>query len=168
MAVEAEFIANADMRIAEQTEATLELFGRQLDSYVNASFEKRDGVWSPTGWGGCNIRVSAIGFGSATTILDPDVEPDPSSTSLHIWIQELECASGQAPVDREVLPVVVETDAQVQITTLVAPVAGGADCPGNPWFPVVVELDEPLGERTVVDMQEPPGIELGWPPDQDR
>ena len=96
------------------------------------------------------------------------MEPDPDSTTLHLTINELNCASGQAPVDRDVVPVVVEFAQRIEITTLVAPVAGDADCPGNPWFPVVVELDQPLGDRVVVDMVEPPGTELTWPPLLDR
>ena len=164
LSVESAFIADHDMRIAERTDTTLALLGISLDGYVNASFEKREGEWSARSWGGCNIEISAPGFGPAETIFDPDVEPDPASSTLHLWIQERACASGQAPTDREVVPVVVESATRVEITTLVAPVVGGADCQGNPWFPVTVELDDALGARTVVDMHMPPGVELVWPP----
>lgn len=167
LAVEAAFIADFDMRVVERTDTTLELLGSGPDGYATASFEKRDGAWSARGWGGCNIEITAPGFGTAQTILDPDVEPDPASSTLHVWIQERECASGQAPTDREVIPVVVESADRVEITTLVAPVAGDAECPSNPWYPVTVELDEPLGERTIVDAHMPPGVELMWPPDVD-
>ncbi|MDW3179977.1 MAG: hypothetical protein R8J94_21490 [Acidimicrobiia bacterium] len=168
LSVESSFIAGNDMRIAEQTDSDLVLLGIGDDGYVNARFEWRDGEWTPTGWGGCSITVSAPGFGPADTIFDPEFEPDPTSTALHLWIQERNCASGQPPTDREVVPVIVESTTRIEITTLVEPVSGGADCPSNPWFPVIAELDEALGDRIVVDMHMPPGIELAWPPDVDR
>lgn len=167
LSVESAFVADHEMRVAEQTENKIELLGVAPDGYVNVSFEKRDGEWRARGWGGCNLEITAPGFGPAQTVLDPDIEPDAESTTLHLWIQERECASGQAPTDRDVIPVVVELGDRVEITTLVEPVTGGAECPGNPWFPVTVELDEPLGDRSVVDMHMPPGVELTWPPNVD-
>ncbi len=168
LSVESAFIADHEMRVADRTETTLQLLGNSPDGYVQVSFEKQGDEWSARGWGGCNIEVTASGFGPAETILDAEVEPDPESTTLHILIRERDCASGQAPIDRDVVPVVVEVGDRVEITTLVAPVTGGADCPSNPWFPVVVELDKALGDRTVVDMHMPPGIELAWPPNIDK
>ena len=50
---------------------------------------------------------------------------------------------------------------------MVEPVSGAAECPGNPWFPVTVELDAPLGDRTVVDGHMYPREDLSWPPDTD-
>ena len=167
LSVETGFLEGYEWTIALQTEAQLTLFGQRSDApgdFVDVRFDNRDGFWQATGWGGCSIDVSAPGFGSATTILDPDHEPDPSSTELHILIMERACASGEAPTDREVLPLVSETETTVEISTLVAPVAGGADCPGNPWHPVIATLSAPLGDRQVIDAQTQPGVERNWPP----
>ncbi len=168
LSVESAYLADFDMSIAERTDDRLVLFGQSPDdgSFATVEFEQRDDAWQAKGWGGCTIVVSAPGFGSAATILDPAREPDPSSTTLHIAINERACASGQAPTDRNVVPVVVETETTIEITTLVEPVVGDANCPSNPWFPVTVELDQPIGTRTIIDMQSPPGIERIWPPSE--
>ncbi len=167
------FLESYDWFVAERTDERISLFGRQAEDvaedigppYASMELENRDGLWLPGGFGQCRIELEAPGFGSADTVLAPDREPDPDSTELHLWINENNCASGQAPVDRDVLPVVTETDTAIEIVTLVEPVSGGADCQGNPWFPVTVTLDEPLGNRTVYDGHESPRIELSWPPD---
>lgn len=168
--VEAGNFADADLAIANRSDDTLLLFGPTVpesDRWLTASFERRDGVWEPTSWGGCQIVISASGFGPAVTRLDPDVEPDPESTTLNIVINERDCASGEAPTDRDVVPVVIETATTVEIITMVEPVSGGANCPGNPWFPTTATLDAPLGDRVVIDGHIPPGQELSWPPDLD-
>ncbi len=133
--------------------------------YVVLELRRRDGgQWAFYSSGGCVIRLEALGLGAATTILDPDHRPDPASTQLPVLIQEQACASGQAPVDREVLPVVRETATAVEIGVLVAPVIGGAECPSNPWHPLTISLDAPLGDRTVVDVGVQPGVRRAWPP----
>ena len=123
--------------------------------------------WQINGFGGCRLEVSALGLGPATMILDPDREPDPASTELPVLIQERDCANGEAPIGREILPVVTETETTVEIAVLVAPVTGGANCPGNPFHPIVVTLEAPLGDRTVIDISTQPSQVRSWPPSQE-
>lgn len=165
--VEAGEFADVEFSIANRTNSNLSLFGPSPDGagFVNATFERRDGEWRPTSWGGCRIQISAPGFGPARTQLDPDVEPDPGSTTLNLVINEWDCASGQPPTDRQVIPVVIETAETIEIITMVEPVSGDAECPSNPWHAVTAELDAPLGNRTVLDGHMPPAQELSWPPD---
>ncbi len=163
--VEAQEFATFDMLIAEQSSNSLTLAADVGSSRLaTARFEERGGALRPTSWGGCQIQVQADGFGGAATILNPDIAPDPASTTLNVWIQERDCASGQPPSDRQVIPVVNETEDRIEINTLVEPVRGDAECPGNPFFPVEIELDSPIGDRAVFDMFEPPGTERAWPP----
>lgn len=135
-----------------------------LGRYIEFVFERSGEDWFPYRSGSCRLAVSATGLGPAAMILDPDRKPDPASTELPVLIQERACASGSAPVDREIVPVVTETDSTIEIAMLVAPVKGGAQCPGNPWHPTTVMLASPLGERTVIDASTQPGIERTWPP----
>ena len=167
--VEAGEFADAEFSIASRSNESLSIFGPSPtgDGFLSANFRRVEGQWRPSGWGGCLVTVTAPGFGSAATQFSPDVEPDPESTTLNLISKERDCASGQAPTDREVVPVVIETEDQVEIITMVEPVSGSATCPSNPWFAATVELDAPLGDRTVVDGHMYPGEELSWPPNTD-
>ena len=166
----ADFLAANDWSLVSRTDERIVLFGQAAGvddgagpRYGYIEFDRRDGVWSPSGWGGCHIVIDAPGFGPAETLLDTAHQPDPASTTLQVVINERNCASGQAPTDREVLPIVTETETAIEIVMLVEPVTGGADCQGNPWYPVTVTLQQPLGDRTVYDAHAQPPVELTWP-----
>lgn len=155
--------------IGDRTPERLELFGRSstepgtdAPGYAYAVFSPSGDGWDPQGLGQCAIEISAAGYGTA----DWEVEqrPGPSSTQLFLLITERACASGEAPVDRTIVPVVVNEPDRVTITVLVEPVQGGADCPGNPPHPVTVELTEPLGQRRLFDGSQFPNVEITWPP----
>jgi hypothetical protein len=166
---EAAFFDEYEWFVADRAPERLVLFGVSLRSlppnvppYADASFRREADAWVPDGWGQCRIEVEAPGFGNAAWVLD--AEPDPQSAELFVTINERTCASGQPPVGRQVVPVVVAAADRVTITVLVEPVAGGADCPTNPWFPVVVDLGEPLGDRPLFDGSAIPPLERPWPP----
>ncbi len=161
------FVEGYEWSIAERTERRLVLLGRASDPADLAwmSFDRvDDGSWTTTGFGGCRIQVSAVGFGPARAAFDPDREPDRASTDLPLRIIEVACAGGQAPDGREIVPVVRETPTTIEVIVLVESVVGGASCPGNPPVPITVELDEPLGDRIVLDGSVQPPVERSWPP----
>lgn len=149
------FGGDTQWSIASRTEENLVLFGQQQGadeaSWSDVRFERRDGAWTPTGWGGCRIQIEAPGLGPATVATNPDQPLNANDIELSLLIQEQNCASGRAPVDREVVALVTETNESVTIIALVAPVEGGAECPGNPWHPIAVTLDSPLGSRKLFD-----------------
>ncbi|MFT7598941.1 MAG: hypothetical protein ACI8TP_001866 [Acidimicrobiales bacterium] len=125
-------------------------------SRADVRFERRDAAWTPVGWGGCRVEITALGLGPATVATDPDRPFDPDATELLLQINEQACANGQAPVGREIVPLVTETQESVTIIVFVAPVEGGADCPGNPSHPITVTLEAPLGSRQLLDGHEYP------------
>ncbi len=156
-----------DFYEVERTSRRLVLFGVKNPPptadeapYLDAVFAKADGRWEAEGWGDCRLTVDAPGFGVAELALDPAAEVNERTTSLNLLATERECASGQAPVDREIVPVVAETDRHIEIVVLVEPVEGGAECPSNPAFPITIELDQPVGERRIMDMAFEPSTEL--------
>lgn len=158
--------------IAESSDSRLVLFGTAKEPelaeipYADAVFTNDGSGWKFASLGQCRITVNAPGFGPARVVLNPDSEPDPESSELDVWIQELACANGQAPTDRDIIPVVVEDEQRIVITVLVEPVEGDATCPGNPWHPVTVTLEEPLGNRQILDGVTVPPQPLDWPPSQ--
>ena len=168
---EAGFLDGYEWFIADRSGELLTLFGTaaqpqppDVPAYGYASFKRTDGVWVPSGWGQCRIEVEAVGFGNAAWILD--AEPDSQSGELQVQINERACASGQPPVGREVVPVVTATDTNVTITVLVESVRGDATCPSNPWFLSVIDLGEPLGDRSLLDGSRLPPLARTWPPTQ--
>ncbi len=152
--------------IAHRSDTELILFGRDADpaavitdGAVYARFDRSsaDEPFGPSGWGGCWIQVESATYGNASIAFDTTRPPDPSSTELPLVINERNCASGRAPEGRDIVPVVTEGDSQIVIVVLVEP-AGEADCPSNPWHPITVTLDSPLGDRTILDGHtSPPG-----------
>ncbi len=151
--------------IASRTDQELVLFGQGSNAdgptWADVRFERRDGAWRPSGWGGCRIEIGAVGLGPAEVGTDPNDPLDPGDTELALLINEQACASGRAPVDREIVPLVTETAETVTIIVLVAPVEGGAECPGNPWHPITVTLDGPLGSRQLLDGHRFPAEPIG-------
>ena len=111
-----------------------------------------DGTWSFRSSGGCEPqRVFHDGLDPATWAL-PGAAPGPAATSVPILVTEMGCASGQSSEGRVAEPIVEYTDDAVLLTTRVEPLAGnGFTCPGNPSTEVTVQLDEPLGDRELLD-----------------
>ena len=169
---EAQFFEEYEWYIAESDGDRLVLFGDAIGEqpegappYADASFVKEGDNWKPQGWGQCRIDVSAEGFGNAHWVLDPDKPaPTASSTELSILINERACANGEAPEGRQIVTQVLEADDRLMITVLVEPVSGNATCPSNPWHPMTVELEKPLGDRALYDGSTVPALERTWPP----
>jgi len=154
--------------IAHRSDTELILFGRDADpaaviadGAVYARFDRStaDEPFRPSGWGGCWIQVESATYGNASIAFDTTRPPDPSSTELPLVINERNCASGRAPERREIVPVVTEDDSQIVIVVLVEP-AGDPSCPSNPWHPITVTLDSPLGDRTVLDGHTSPPVTI--------
>ena len=130
-------------------------------SRLYAQFERRDDAWWPVAWGGCRVEIGAPGLGPARLAKDPDQAVNQDSFEIALLINEQSCASGKAPTDRDIVPVVTETDESVTIVVLVAPVEGGAECLGNPWHPITVTLESPLGSRELLDGHQYPPKPIG-------
>lgn len=177
---EGQFFLGPEWFIAERTDESLTLFrdsGTDPDTgeprYSYALFDRKDNGWDPSGWGGCNIETTADGWGTADWVLvnDGTGPAAPSGTTLSVLIQERDCASGLAPIGREILPVIVRTTDRVTITVLVEPVTGGATttrtCPINPWHPFTITLDGPVDGLLLYNGRTVPAA-LVWPPSPGR
>jgi len=87
---------------------------------------------------------------TATWQIGHSTNLDRFSTSIEVEVTRVGCSSG---VTGETLaPIVTYTSEQIAIRIDVEPFDGDvADCQGNDAVPVVVQLDQPLGERTLID-----------------
>jgi hypothetical protein len=115
--------------------------------------------WMASSAGPCTLRADLDGLGAATILLDPDAPRSNDDTSLSLWVVEPACASGR-PATGRVVTSVDETDDEIRLVVGVEPAGGDQECPSNPPTPITVELDEPLGDRPLVDAARLPPIEL--------
>jgi hypothetical protein len=99
------------------------------------------------------------GLGSSAWRVARGTRPASRSSSFPIEVMERECASGRPADGRIADPIVEYGEDAITITVPVRRVEGGATCQGNPWTPFVLELDEPIGDRLLLDGGP-------WPPEQ--
>ena len=86
---------------------------------------------------------------------------DRTTTTPTLLVNELQCTSGRDPSDYLEEPRVEESAESVTVFWTSEPVAGGADCQGNPSVERRIELDEPLGDRQLLDGSAYPPSPIG-------
>lgn len=108
--------------------------------------------WEVNWWGGCSLapvlqdprsmwaEVSAPQGGLARDLRTITVE-----------VSEIECTSSRDPSPFLHEPFVVETDEAVTVYWTSTRPVGGQTCPGNPAVERSLELERPLGGRTLLD-----------------
>jgi hypothetical protein len=85
------------------------------------------------------------------------VGPQPASSDTKIKVEAawIECTSGSEPDDPK--PAIAYGENTISITIWAIPPAGDAfDCQGNPSIPVTISLNEPVGDRDIVQGHEKP------------
>jgi hypothetical protein len=101
---------------------------------------------------GCgSIDTTVRGPQPARWAFAPGQEISAETTEFVALVTEVECASGQSGAGRVVGPELEVTDDSIVVEFRVRPLGGVQSCPGNPPTPVVVRLDQPLGERQLLD-----------------
>lgn len=107
--------------------------------------------WRASSWGDCNLApVLPPGVSWAEVAATPQ-GLDTTATSLSFEVHERECTSGRRPEPFLNEPVVVESDETVTVYWTSDAPQGSQTCPGNPSVRRVVHLDEPLGDRRLLD-----------------
>jgi hypothetical protein len=111
-----------------------------------------------TGWGDCNNLAVALAEGrSQVEVTAPDGGVDPATTAPEILVTEVQCSSGRDPQPYLGAPKVVEEGDRVLVSVTSEKVNGAANCIGNLPVPLTIELEEPIGDRELVDAGT-------WPP----
>ena len=133
----------------------------KTERYSVMYVEREGDEW---GFGGysddCRPRpLITHGLGSSTWRVTRGARPASGSSSFPIEVMERECASGRPADGRIADPIVEYGEDAITITVPVRHVEGDATCPGNPWTPFVLELDQPIGDRRLLDGGP-------WPPEQ--
>ncbi len=135
--------------------------------FAEAQAELRDGQWEIVGWGQCRPTLDVAGRNRATWMLAEGVTVGPSTTSFAVDVTEIDCASGRPSDDRLLDPIIAYLPREVLVIFTVTPPPGEEqECPGNPSTRQIVELREPLGNRTLWDAAVLPYHDPteDWPP----
>ena len=131
-----------------------------------AGFFVHEGRWTLDLAGDCRPEVVLpAGVGRAEWRLDPAFPPPAAGDrTIHVLINERACTGGKSPEGRVLAPIIAPSPTAMTIAILVNGLPGGHDCPGNPDFPMVVELPEPLGGRPLLDGAVFPPRDVTQPP----
>lgn len=78
-----------------------------------------------------------------------DLPLSPDTRVIRGLLEESNCAGGSSPEGRIYGPAIEYLSDAVVVTFKVREIGGR--CPGNPQFPITIELDEPLGTRGLFD-----------------
>ncbi len=98
--------------------------------------------------------------GPATWALPDGFNVGPETTEFLALVTERACASGQSSEGRIIGPQIdYVDDTSVVVTFGVRQLSGVQECPGNPATVVEVQLEEPLGRRTLLDGGRQPPVE---------
>lgn len=82
--------------------------------------------------------------------IDETAPPTAESTAFTALVTRLGCASGETGNVQE--PQIALEPDRVVVTFSVESLSGGDEsCPGNKFVPYEVEVDEPIGDRTLID-----------------
>jgi hypothetical protein len=120
-------------------------------SWFSVSLSRDADKWRVSGWGGCSLQPD-VGFGMG--IASFRVEPaalDPAATEIPVLVTERACNSGEDARGRIVVSAIRADDDAVTVTLAVRTRGGAQSCPSNPETPFVLELEEPLGDRQLLD-----------------
>jgi hypothetical protein len=111
--------------------------------------------WRPGQSSSCTPTRVLDGMGSADVWLNGT--SDLTSRQVKLLVNEKACASGQDARGR-IQTVAVEEDVEtVELVLAVTPRRGEQTCQANPPTAMTIELEQPLGDRTVIDTSV-------WPP----
>lgn len=120
--------------------------------YSGTSFEKEGDRWRWAGGGDCELVAVAEGGLETATWWMPE-EAKPEDEVLTVRAMQISCASATKRRPEEFEPLVEETDERIAVAMFVEPLEGQAfECPGNPDTGVRIELEQPVGDRQIVDV----------------
>jgi hypothetical protein len=123
------------------------------DPWAQVAFVRSGAAWTLDLFGACAPHiVLAGGLGIADWWLDPALpRPGPKDRAFTALVLERACASGHSSDGRIAPPLVAYAPDAVSLIFGVRPRPGAQDCPVNPPGRFRVTLDQPLGDRQLLD-----------------
>jgi hypothetical protein len=114
-------------------------------------FEKNNHRWEWIGSGSCRLRAWRDGETAVPWWVADENTIDGTTTKVGVRVQEENCASGKNAAGRIERLWVFYGNKRIVVTYFVKPLTGGQTCQGNPSTPAVLRLEEPVGDRRLID-----------------
>lgn len=110
----------------------------------------------------CTPMIDLGALIEARLALDPEALPEAGDQRITLLVTEGACNSGGQATDRIELVELVETETTVEVVIGVRPHEDGMarTCISNPPTPFTVELEQPLGDRVIMDAAVVPQREI--------
>ncbi|KGN32193.1 hypothetical protein N802_11210 [Knoellia sinensis KCTC 19936] len=115
------------------------------------NLEKEGARWAAVSWGDCPKLRPFVTHGDAWVELSAPDDLDRSSTQIALGVHEVSCSSGRDPRPFLRDPRIIEDDHSVTISWTVEEPTGANNCQGTMPVPQLVRLQEPLGDRVLLD-----------------
>ena len=130
------------------------VINRRGSTYGLMTFERKRGGWEWSQSGGCGPRAWRDHLEAVSWKVKE--RPAADARQVTVLVQEDHCASGRDAAGRILPPWVHYGEDTVSVTFHVRPLGGFQNCVGTPPTPYVLELEEPVGGRRLVDGGGPP------------
>lgn len=122
------------------------------DGAMSVGFERdAAGGWEAGGWGDCQLAVVIPPDRGQVEITAPRGGVDASTPTPTVLVNERDCTSGRDPRPFLGEPRVVESGDTVLVTLTSEALREDASCQGNPSVPLELSLQQPIGERRLLD-----------------
>lgn len=115
------------------------------------TFTRRHGRWSWEGSGDCVIRAYRHGLSAVGWRVAPNTTIPEDATEVPVLVQEENCSSGRVATGRIEAPWVFYGRRRIVVTYFVTPLKGAQTCQSSPPTATTLVLEEPRGERKIVD-----------------
>lgn len=113
--------------------------------------ERNASGWEVVGWGTCSRLVPVVEPGRQWVQIESASDLDPAATEVAVEITERQCTSGRDPRPFLEEPTFVEDDDSVTVFWTSRMPEGASTCIGNAPVPHRLRLDDPLGDRQLLD-----------------
>lgn len=146
---EGKYLKDAEgWHLVHEDEERVEVVARMPGAlFVHVLFERSADGWTHTGFGDCQPNV-VVGNRSPVT-WELAQKPSPTDTELSVEAWDVGCSGGRELTPQNTRVEVGYTEEAISIFIHGTPHMGG-DCSGPTW-PLTVTLEEPLGDRELLD-----------------
>ena len=117
--------------------------------------------WRASNGGNCWNLAPVLDRDAIWVQVNASTAVDGSATEVAVDVNESACTSARDPAPHLHEPVLVSTDESVTVYWTSTAPDGAAECPGNPTSQQVLTLDEPLGDRPLLDGSRWPPVLVG-------